>query len=961
LSCPVRPTQHHRPTPPTSPTHTQHHFTHHIKTHRLLAITLALLTLAAPLHATPQAWQWTIPQRYEAARPFDATGLAAVRLGGKWGLIDPSGKQILPCAYDEILAYPEEKCFALRSGTQWGLADSKVRIILRPEWQAVQPLVCGFIPVQRFGKWGYADASGKLVIPCAWDDAWRFSPAGTAVVTMGTGPEKKRGFIDRSGRIITAPAWDGALNHIAEGLGAVRRGYKWAFVDRKGTLLGEPQWLFCWKSLRADLGFLPVWNGKWGAMGFNGQLLVPTEWESMNPGETGVLFSNPGAEAIFVGKDGETLFKTGPWDEVRGNKNPSGYWNEAEKFSEGFLAVRSGQKWGLIDEQGKTVIEPAWDMIGEVHEGLVAVKNKDSEAGWQLLNTDGAPFAIPEGVNLGRDYNPDKAPRFSKGFILGWKKGAAPWITEVFLTRKGQISNRTENLWLPDGIDIQGRRINHVSRNGRYGYIRNLVDPEGKTLMTDVAVELSSLDQPFAYPGPSSYGLATLDGKILVEPKWEWVEPLSENYPAEWPGFVRVWRDGRSGVIDSTGKPVIPEEMSDAEYVDYYAKGCIVKRQNPDGSTLWSLCDPSAGAPVHFENAARVYWNRTLAENGLLWIEERDSGQWALIRRDGTPLGIRQATKPVMWEIHEGFAVQSKEDGTFAFLGTDGTELAGKSWEEARPFQNGLAAVRVGGKWGFIDKKSQLAVPAIWDSVENFQNVGTKSAPVLRAIASLDGRFGLIDKKGNWLLDPEWEKMTDFHEIEKGRWIANVMQGNKWGCIDSSGKTVIEPIGNSPAIFSSRIPGTLEFSVETQPSGEPQKQLFLADGSRIKPSAQGESMGLRGMRIVKTSNGKSALQSHTGEVLIAPRWDHMGWVAPGIVAAWTDTDGGLFDYKGNALFRDNGNRRIARFNSPRAVGSPDLHGQGVVLIETPPLWGYAKFNPPVPETEALQQSEITKK
>jgi len=188
-----------------------------------------------------------------------------------------------------------------------------------------------------------------------------------------------------------------------------------------------------------------------------------------------------------------------------------------------------------------------------------------------------------------------------------------------------------------------------------------------------------------------------------------------------------------------------------------------------------------------------------------------------------------------------------------------------------------------------------------------------------------------------------------------------VMQGNKWGCIDSSGKTVIEPIGNSPAIFSSRIPGTLKFSVETQPSGEPQKQLFLADGSRIKPSAQGESMGLRGMRIVKTSNGKSALQSHTGEVLIAPRWDHMGWVAPGIVAVWTDTDGGLFDYKGNALFRDNGTRRIARFNSPRAVGSPNIHGQGVILIETPPLWGYAKFNPPVPETEALQQSEITKK
>jgi len=36
---------------------------------------LCLLALAHPLLASTQVWQWIIPQRYEAARPFDATGL----------------------------------------------------------------------------------------------------------------------------------------------------------------------------------------------------------------------------------------------------------------------------------------------------------------------------------------------------------------------------------------------------------------------------------------------------------------------------------------------------------------------------------------------------------------------------------------------------------------------------------------------------------------------------------------------------------------------------------------------------------------------------------------------------------------------------------------------------------------------------------------------------------------------
>jgi|GEM_PF-5443694 len=65
---------------------------------------LCLLALAHPLWASTQVWQWTIPQRYEAARPFDPTGLAAVRLDRKCGLIDQSGNQILSCAYNEITA-----------------------------------------------------------------------------------------------------------------------------------------------------------------------------------------------------------------------------------------------------------------------------------------------------------------------------------------------------------------------------------------------------------------------------------------------------------------------------------------------------------------------------------------------------------------------------------------------------------------------------------------------------------------------------------------------------------------------------------------------------------------------------------------------------------------------------------------------------------------------------------------
>jgi hypothetical protein len=968
-----------------------------MKTHRPLAITLALLTFAAPLQATPQAWQWTIPPRYEAARPFDATGLAAVQLGGKWGLIDKSGKQILPCAYDEITAYPEEQCFALRTGTQWGLADSSGKIILRPEWQAVQPLVRGFIPVQRHGKWGYADASGKLVIPCAWDDAWRFSPAGTAVVTKGTGPEKKRGFIDRTGRIITAPAWDGALNHVAEGLGAVRRGNSWALVNKNGKLLGEPEWNFRWECLRADLGFLPIWkDNKWGAINFDGTILIPTEWETMTPGKNGVLFGSSGAEALFIRKNGQTLFTTGPWDEVRGNKSPVGNLNNAITFSEGYLAVRSGDKWGLIDEQGNTVIPPAWDLIGDVHEGLVAVKNNDSQSGWQFLKSDGSPaFEVPEGLQLGNPNRRDSAPRFRDGLVRGWKEKQP--LQRVDVTPEGLEVPLRDHPWLPQGYSIKGQRIDCLNRNGYFGYQRNIADSSGRTLVTDVDVNLDSLAHPFPYPGPARYGLATPEGKILIEPKWDYIKGIES-------GLTLVWKEGRVGaldsdrnlilqpewdslrisennllrakrgerefIFDSKGVPVLPEEMAEAKYIDSYRDGCIVKTERPDGTTLWSLCDPSKGAPVHFENASRVYWNYEFTEYGVLWIEERDSGQWALINRDGTPTGIKAQSKPDLSDIRN--------------LGLPRTETANLTALKIAD----LTPSETGGKWGFMDKTGKLVIPAVWDDAGEFENIGTESTPVLRAVVSVEGKHGLIDAKGNligkprwdridrfqkagedrWLATvhsdslqglidgngtvvsgPQWDGIGEFRDYKSARWIASATLNGKVGFLDAAGKVVVEPIGKQQGFTP--YPGLLVLKVEDKGTGGQKDAYFLPDGTPINPATLRGNIGLGGTQILKTTKGKSGLYSHNGTVLVEPRWDHMGWVAPGIAAAWTNSNGALFDTKGRILFRDNATRRLVRFRSPEQGergASPYMHRHGMVLIETPPVWGYAKFQPPQP-------------
>ena len=924
---------------------------------------------AETAESAAEAWTWVVKPRYENALPFASMGLAEVRLTGKWGLIDRTGKEVVPCVYDEIEIFDAEKCAAVREGSNWGLVDDQGKLVLRPEWEEVQPLVNGFIPVKKGGKWGYADASGKLVIACTWDNAWRFSAAGTAVVTDWSKEPKKRGYIDKTGRVITPVEWDGAQTQDEEGFGAVRRGNGWALVDKNGKVLGEPQWEMQWRLLRADLGFLPVRKGgKWGMIGLDGTVLVEPAFDSIAPGKNGVLFFKPGEKSIFVGSGGKTVFETGPWDEVRGVSSPFD-WKKTPGFSDGFLAVRSGDKWGFIDEKGETVIAPAWNQVANFSEGLVAVRgNDDPSGGWKILKSDGAPaFAVPEGLQIGDSWT---TPRFRDGAVKARKKDGS----SVLVDRDGKvIGEAREHPWLPQGLKVEGTRFPYVSRYGRYGYMRNFADAEGKIFMGDVPVEMSSLADPFPYPGRPRYGLATASGEVLVEPKWDRAEIIS-------PEWMRVWLDEREGLVnargeqilkpewdrvevkdnglllardsrgtkifDRAGKALLPAEIEGAEYVDFYADGFVVRSKNPDGSILWSLCDPSQPQPVSFKDAARVYWSGGMADHSLLWIEERNGGRWSLIKRDGTPLGISQAVQPSRWHMTEGFGVLTKEDGTMVHVDAAGKALGNKTWEKASFFRHGLAAVTTGGKSGFLGTNGELVVPAEWDQVGDFENIGADDAPVLLARVAREGRWGCIDSRGSLVVEPQWDEMSAFARAGDGRALASVRRGNLWGIIDQGGAVVIEPCAERAGNMQG---GVVTLTVKKEGEQYGRYVHYDTNGAEIDWQAAETKRKNRndplseGMELYKSREEKLGLKDAAGKFVVAPKWDHIAWIGPQLAAAWSENEGGIFDGTGTALFRDDAKRRLARFDRPDETLTPRRYQQGLVVIEATPVWGYAKL------------------
>lgn len=75
-------------------------------------------------------------------------------------------------------------------------------------------------------------------------------------------------------------------------------------------------------------------------------------------------------------------------------------------------------------------------------------------------------------------------------------------------------------------------------------------------------------------------------------------------------------------------------------------------------------------------------------------------------------------------------------------------------YEAAKPFRDGLAAVRIDGRWGYIDPQGNLAIPPIYADAMPFRGD--------LAEVRIDGSSGVIDRTGRVVLAPQFERAIHF-------------------------------------------------------------------------------------------------------------------------------------------------------------------------------------------------------
>lgn len=161
---------------------------------------------------------------------------------GYWGLISRVGEKLLPFTYDAIGNFYGGRALVTKNG-KCGFVDKQGRIVIPLDYRFTPNLLEtavfsngyvlmsvkdkniildstgvriqfpgydntglpseGLIPVRKNKKWGYVDYSGRLKIPCSFDEAFSFS-GGNAIASLS----ERRGVIDAEGKWILSPTYE---------------------------------------------------------------------------------------------------------------------------------------------------------------------------------------------------------------------------------------------------------------------------------------------------------------------------------------------------------------------------------------------------------------------------------------------------------------------------------------------------------------------------------------------------------------------------------------------------------------------------------------------------------------------------------------------------------------------------------------------------------------------------------
>ena len=322
------------------------------------------------------------------------------------------------------------------------------------------------------------------------------------------------------------------------------------------------------------------------------------------------------------------------------------------------------------------------------------------------------PSAQAAGCKIPKSYYKNVSCTASSGYFLAVKDFGAP---VALINKQGKSPVDLSRYQKVDADKISAGLL-PVMRNGHVGYL----NMQGREVI------------------PVMYN-ALNDGQ-------GWARPVSE-------GRIVVKQGGHYGVIDTANKIIVPFSAAISD-IDNYKGGMARVRKNKAVSWV----DKNG-------NTKNTQAQDTQAQNS----STKNSNAQNANTKSTTDSRVNNKQENLASRPVNRFTTLQprQQDGKWGFVDDKNVTMITYSFDEVRPFAEGLAGVRINGEWGFINLGGELVIPFGFNDFD-----GSDSA-----------------NNENLTLENSYKDKPAFVFVNGKAWIGSLENGNKM-CIDKEGTAV---------------------------------------------------------------------------------------------------------------------------------------------------------------------------
>jgi hypothetical protein len=644
-------------------------------------------------------------------------------------------------------------------------------------------------PVEVDGKYGYADKSGKIVIApiydeVAWQDLQSFSSGGILARVKANG---KYGYIDRKGKEVTPLHFDEApqLSGGCSGMIQVRIGEKWGWIDRRGKEITLPLYdetveypMKCpglpWKLLYVFFDVHPaafddypmariMADGKWGYIDVRGKEMIPPRYDEIYDED------HVKGDVLALVREGNQWY----WIDFDGKEITPAYLAEADAGN--LRPIQLGDKWGYASVDGIVMILPHFDQARDFRANGQAIAMEDGK--WVFIDANGK---IQDRFPTLAEIDPpryEEVDEFSGTSGLARVKRDGKW---------GYIDLRGKEVVLPQ-YEEAGRfganRWAMVKRDGKFG----LIDSSGKEFVSPRFDEILRFDANglARVRQNGKWGYVNAKGTEVIAPRFDDAGFASTATKQE-----RVAMNGKWGLVDLQGKEILPLRFDTILDGSLVAKDDVLALVGEGGKWVWLDMNGKEIVPARILHADIERLTRTRVDMGgnEAWSDGQFDRSRSLTKYGYADQWGVIIIPPRFDEASYGFNKQGlasvKLDGKWGWIDGEGQTVIPLRFDEVdiESFTergDRLALVRIGGKWGGIDAQGETIIPFHFDEIARFNTLGL-------ARVKLDGKLGWVDQQGESVILPRFDVAADFGKNTR---LAKVGVGE--GCVGNLRETDI--------------------------------------------------------------------------------------------------------------------------------------------------------------------------